>query len=99
MSAWTNFRNALEALVDPEIAAATTFGQAVLSDTEAAASGNITTSFTNAITAFTETPGTLEVRVFAAGAAFVTALVGYEVSIIKKDAQAAITPATTTPAA
>lgn len=92
MSEWTIFRNALEAILDPEIAAATTLGQAVVSDVEAAASGNITSAFTGAVAAFTTTPGTLEVKVLALAASFVTTMVGYEVAIIKKDVTAAVTP-------
>src|SRR4051812_26569952 len=86
MSAWTTFRNALEAILDPEIAAATTFGQAVLSDIEAAASGNITSAFDNGVAAFETTPGGLEAKAIAALVALGTTLLGYEIAIIKKDA-------------
>lgn len=84
MSKWTTFRNSIEAIFDPEIAAATTFGQAVFSDTEAAAGGNITSSFDDAVMAF-EVPGTLETRLIAAVTVFATKMLGYEVAIIKKE--------------
>lgn len=88
MSAWTDFRNAVEAILQPEVAAAASFGDAVLNDTEAAGSGNITSAFAAAVAAFTA-GSTLEERVFAAGAAFVTTLLGYEVNIVRADASAA----------
>ncbi len=88
MSAWTTLRNAVEAIVEPEIAAAITLGQAILSDSEAAAAGNVTKSFDAAVSAFESTPGTLEIKALAAGAAFIELLVGYEVAIVKKDTSA-----------
>jgi hypothetical protein len=85
-----SFRNAVEALIQPEIHAGVDFAHTVKSDSEAAASGNVTSAFLAATSAFSTTPGTLEVRVFAAIGAFATTLLGYEVGIIRKDAAAAV---------
>lgn len=91
MSKWTAFRNAVETVFTPEINAAAVLGETVVNDSEASAGGNITKAFSDATTAFSVTPGGLEAKAIAAGIAFVTALVGYEVAIIKKDVAAEIT--------
>ena len=83
-------RNALEALVQPEMQAAINFAEQVKNDSETALSGNLSNAFENAGAAFLETGGTVELRVFAAVAALAQTLLGYEVSIIKADAKVAV---------
>lgn len=82
-SAWVDFRNAVESIVEPPLAAGLTLVKAIVDDEEAAATGNLETAFENGLAAFAAAPGALEVRVFAFLSAFAEKLLGEAVTVAK----------------
>lgn len=86
MSEFTDIRNSIEALFTPAAREAINFVHVLETDAEAVGSADLQAAFISAGAAFSETPGTLEVKALAALTAFGTTLLGETVTVVKEAA-------------
>lgn len=89
---WVNFRNAVEALFQPEVQEAVNFTHTVATDAKAEAPGDLKKAFMDGASVYVATPGTFTDKIIAASAAFLLELIGDVVTLVKKDAQAIPAP-------
>lgn len=95
MSAWTNFRNSIEAIVEPEIQEGITFFKTLETLALAEGENKLEAAAVAGYTAAEATPGTFEAKALAALTAFGSALIGSAVMVVKQaetQTEAAVAP-------
>lgn len=84
MSTWTDFRDSLEADLDPEIAKGIAFLHSLETIAEGSEVGDIEASAVAGVAAGEAATGTTEQKLVTALEAFGSALVGYAIAIVKQ---------------
>lgn len=83
MSTWTDFRDSLEADLEPQIAKGIAFLHALETLAEGSAIGDVEAAAIAGVSAGESATGDIDAKLLVAVEAFASALVGYGVTIVK----------------